>query len=718
MYYLLILYFGRVIIILLRNEINYTSKSIPTIDLYEYNLETYNNICEIWKRTNRASVIQATGTGKTYLMLKCIYDFYYQSVVVLAPSNYILDQLNKKANYNLPNVKLLTYTKLSFMSEDEIAKLNPSLIVLDEFHRCGAEQWGNGIQKLLDISSNAKVLGTTATPVRFLDNERDMADELFEGEIAVNLSLAQAIVREILPMPKYISALYTFDDEVSNLEEKINNSKNDDESKTDLLKQLKVMKKKLQKSKGVPSILSKHLQGFTGGKFVLFCKDSNHMNDIKQSVIDWFKEAKIGKKVESYSILSGASGNKKELSDFANNTKNDNVRLLFTINMLNEGVHIDDVTGVILLRPTTSPIIYFQQIGRAIQAGNKQSPLIFDLVNNFNSMGSRTFKEELDKAREEEIEKMKGEGKSKEEINIPDFVIHDEMKDIIDVFGKIEEQLQDNWEAMFQKYKSGDYDEKDWRIKKWLQKQRIDYRKNIITEDKLEKLNFINFVWDITENKWNEMFEQLQLHYQLHGHHVVLEKENQKLNFWIFKQRKEFKKNKLTDEKIKKLSKIKFKFIYNHKEEVWEKNYNDCLRYVEENSNTKSPIKNNSLELWYEKQMKNKDILEEDKINKLNTLDFKSFEETNKYKKSKEEKWNENFLMLIEFKVKYGHCRVPINFKMDNFNLGSWVAGERTNYKYNGLSEERIKKLESIGFVWNVMDLIRSYKKPIQVIIN
>ena len=54
--------------------------------------------------------------------------------------------------------------------------------------------------------------------------------------------------------------------------------------------------------------------------------------------------------------------------------------------MLNEGVHVDDVDGVILLRPTVSPIIYLQQIGRALSAGSRKTPVIFDLVNNFDSL--------------------------------------------------------------------------------------------------------------------------------------------------------------------------------------------------------------------------------------------------------------------------------------------------------------------------------------------
>ena len=54
---------------------------------------------------------------------------------------------------------------------------------------------------LLEKCSDAKVLGTTATPIRYLDGERDMSDELFDEE-AVNLSLAEAIQRNILAADK------------------------------------------------------------------------------------------------------------------------------------------------------------------------------------------------------------------------------------------------------------------------------------------------------------------------------------------------------------------------------------------------------------------------------------------------------------------------------------------------------------------------------------
>ena len=53
--------------------------------------------------------------------------------------------------------------------------------------------------------------------------------------------------------------------------------------------------------------------------------------------------------------------------------------------MLNEGVHVDDIDGVILLRPTVSPIIYMQQIGRCLAAGDTEKP---EIINPFTKQKS------------------------------------------------------------------------------------------------------------------------------------------------------------------------------------------------------------------------------------------------------------------------------------------------------------------------------------------
>ena len=64
--------------------------------------------------------------------------------------------------------------------------------------------------------------------------------------------------------------------------------------------------------------------------------------------------------------------------------------------MLNEGVHVKGISGVVLFRPTISPIVYKQQIGCALTAGEGEKPLILDVVNNYEGLSSISYlKEEM-----------------------------------------------------------------------------------------------------------------------------------------------------------------------------------------------------------------------------------------------------------------------------------------------------------------------------------
>ncbi|MEI3148229.1 MAG: DEAD/DEAH box helicase family protein [Merdibacter sp.] len=65
------------------------------------------------------------------------------------------------------------------MSLEELDALQPDLIILDEFHRAGAAEWSKGVNRLIELYPEAMLLGLSATHIRYLDNQRDMADELF-----------------------------------------------------------------------------------------------------------------------------------------------------------------------------------------------------------------------------------------------------------------------------------------------------------------------------------------------------------------------------------------------------------------------------------------------------------------------------------------------------------------------------------------------------------
>lgn len=96
------------------------------------------------------------------------------------------------------------------MTDSEIEAIKPDYIILDEFHRCGAQQWGEGVQRLLNAFADVPVLGLSATAIRYLDDQRDMSQELFDGCIASEMTLGEAIVRGILAPPKYVLSVFSY----------------------------------------------------------------------------------------------------------------------------------------------------------------------------------------------------------------------------------------------------------------------------------------------------------------------------------------------------------------------------------------------------------------------------------------------------------------------------------------------------------------------------
>ena len=133
----------------------------------------------------KAAIVHPTGTGKSYIAFKLIEDNPEKVVIWLSPSEYIfktqLESLKRNdPEFPLENVHFYTYAKLMCCTQaqlGEIAAQKPAYIILDEFHRAGAECWGESTVALLKLCPDAKLLGLTATNIRYLDNNRDMAEE-------------------------------------------------------------------------------------------------------------------------------------------------------------------------------------------------------------------------------------------------------------------------------------------------------------------------------------------------------------------------------------------------------------------------------------------------------------------------------------------------------------------------------------------------------------
>ena len=199
--------------------------------LFEHNEKAYHAAVRMMDQYGKAAIVHPTGTGKSYIAFKLIEDNPEKVVIWLSPSEYIfktqLESLKRNdPEFPLENVHFYTYAKLMCCTQaqlGEIAAQKPAYIILDEFHRAGAECWGESTVALLKLCSDAKLLGLTATNIRYLDNNRDMAEELFDNRVASDMTLGEAVVRGILPAPKYVTTVYQYQKALAKYQARVDN---------------------------------------------------------------------------------------------------------------------------------------------------------------------------------------------------------------------------------------------------------------------------------------------------------------------------------------------------------------------------------------------------------------------------------------------------------------------------------------------------------------
>jgi superfamily II DNA or RNA helicase len=393
-------------------------------NLLPHNRLAYQMVMQSLSQNDRTCIVHPTGTGKSYLT--AAVSEKYKRILILAPNNFAIDEV-KKVTYWHKGIDYMTYSLLMYRGASD----NYDLIVLDEFHRAGADMWGDAVKRLISENPQAKVLGTSATPVRFLDKERDMAVELFDGNIASQMSLGEAWSRNILPIPTYVTGLFDFSTTAKETSRKIEESQNlSSEEKAQRLKMLHNIELEWQTSHGMPAIIRKYVRKDVY-RVIVFCNDLKSLRQLEYTVKEWFDSAGIP--IDSINYLHHKLSDKKKakaMADFKTDS-NKGAKIILAVNMLNESVHIPNVDVVIMLRTTASRIIYLQQLGRCLSAANAEKPVVLDMVDNISSTSCIH-----DISNEFELREV---GRAKMERREPrTFTIYDHMQEIRDIVSNLE----------------------------------------------------------------------------------------------------------------------------------------------------------------------------------------------------------------------------------------------------------------------------------------
>ena len=372
----------------------------PEDGLQKHQQEAYKAVENAYEQGNSASVVIPTGCGKSFIALQLMTDNKEKTMLFLAPTNAIKNQMyNYIAKYiageeptnerpakmiakeYFPHLQIRLYPSLLKVSDEQMEELNADIIIMDELHRTGADKWGERVNTLLEKNPNAKVLGLTATPERM--DDKNVVDELFEGKIDYELTLVDALRDGIVKSPAYVKCDYALNEYLEGIKNAIANCK-DEQTKKELQERFDQMRKIVDQAEGIPELLKKNIKA-KDGKYIIFCKDKEHMDELIGNVGEWF--GAIDGEPEIYSVYSGEgyneAKNERTIKQFET-SKSEHLKLLFSIEKLNEGLHVEDISGVIMARPTDSRIIYLQQLGRALSSDtSREKTIVFDLVNNY-----------------------------------------------------------------------------------------------------------------------------------------------------------------------------------------------------------------------------------------------------------------------------------------------------------------------------------------------
>lgn len=683
------------------------------LELFHHNLTAYYRAAAMLDRVGRAAVIHPTGTGKSIIAYKFVESMPDKRFCWLSPSAYIMETQRENVRRLEPNfrddhVQYLTYARLLYMEKAEFEAIRPDVIVLDEFHRCGATEWGKVVDVLIGMYPQAKLLGLSATSIRYLDNQRDMAEELFGGNIASEITLAESIATGILSTPKYIIAMYSYQKELEQYRKRVESNRHQANYEVNQ-KYYEALRRALEKADGLDVVFDRHIKE-RSGKYIVFCSSQAHLNEVSGQICDWFHL--VDRNPHVYSVLSADPGSSVAFQKFKADVS-PNLKLLLCIDMLSEGIHVDDVAGVILLRPTVSPIVYKQQIGRALAAGKSKNPVIFDVVNNFDGLQNVVaFQTELQGIVADYSER--GEG---DRIVEDQFRVIDEILECRVLLKKLEDSLCATWNVNYAaavqyvaehgnlNVPSNYRTSSGILLGPWIARQRVLYQSKghgTLTEEQIQMLEAIGMVWvNRYEYYWERMFAEAAKFYQEHGHLEVpvsyAAADGSLLGRWIRRQIEN--EDNLSPEKKSRLDSIGIVWS-----DGWNKRFEITKKFLQEHPDYQlcqtTVIDDFWVGRWLVHHLRalEKGTLRADKAAKITSLteivsDPEQLRPSNL--------WERSFQRARTAYEKHGSLRFTAETP-EEVRVLRWVSRQRTDRSKGLLSAERICKLQDLDMEWDV----------------
>lgn len=335
--------------------------------------EALSNLTKLRENNkNKALLISATGTGKTYLSAFDVKEFNPDRMLFVIHREQIARDAMDSFKAVFGNTKTMgiysgstknkdcdfIFSTIQTLSKDStLSQFAPNhfdYIIIDEVHHAGAETY----KKILGYFKPKFLLGMTATPER---TDGYNIYEQFDYNIAYEIRLQHALENDMLcPFHYFGVSEITVDGEVLDDSATFNQLTSD--NRVDHI------------------IENAKFYGNSGDrvKGLIFCS----RNEEAAALSDKFNQK--GYKTVALSGATPQNEREEMVAKLQQDSRENGLDYIFTVDIFNEGIDIPKINQIIMLRPTESAIIFIQQLGRGLRKNfEKDYVVVIDFIGNY-----------------------------------------------------------------------------------------------------------------------------------------------------------------------------------------------------------------------------------------------------------------------------------------------------------------------------------------------
>jgi len=368
------------------------NEPVPTVEAYTLKPNSMQrafifNLLELRNNgIDKALLISATGTGKTYASAFAMRELCFKRVLFLVHRNQIAKQAKAsfervfgsriktglvsglQHDYNADFVFATVQTLSKLENLSKFPKDYFDACIYDEAHHTSAGSY----KRVMEYFTPQFTLGMTATPDKRDDNiEGRNIYEIFDHNIAYEIRLQQAMEEDLLCPFHYfgITDLAMISDEGNTREEQLENFRylTSDDRVRYVMEQAAYF-------------------GYSGErvKGLIFCSRIDEAKELSRKFNEQGLRTVALSGADSEEVRADAI--ERLTMDVKPGEVDEHLDYIITVDIFSEGTDIVEVNQVIMLRPTQSPIVFIQQLGRGLRkAAEKEYVVILDFIGNYKN---------------------------------------------------------------------------------------------------------------------------------------------------------------------------------------------------------------------------------------------------------------------------------------------------------------------------------------------